>query len=76
MARVSKGDPEIKDEDDSLIMSIRLKSGRFESSIEVPLYATNEERKAFVAQWLNLMEAGIKVGSTRRAAKAKPEGMP
>lgn len=61
---------EIAQEDDSIIMSIKLKSGRFESSIEVPLFATDEERKEFVNQWLNLMEAGLRCGHQHRIRKA------
>lgn len=60
---------EIADADDTLIMSVKLRSGRFESSIEVPLYATDDERKEFIEQWLNLMGAGIRCGQQHRASR-------
>jgi hypothetical protein len=50
------------DKPDSIIMSVRLRSGKFESSIEVPMYATPSEMKEFVMAWLQLMEHGIKIG--------------
>lgn len=56
----------IEPEDDTVIMSIKLRSGRFESSIEVPLFATEEEKKEFVEKWLDLMAVGIKIGSIRK----------
>lgn len=63
---VEQTDPE----DDSIILSIRLASGRFESSIQVPLFVTDEERAQFVDNWLNMMEAGIKCGRGRRRNSA------
>lgn len=65
--------PEVKDEDDSLIVTVRLGSGRFESRIEVPLHCTKEERERFVDSWFDLMVAGLKVGSERRALKEAAE---
>ncbi len=56
----------VKDEDDVLIMSLRLASGKFESSIQVPLHASDEEKKAFIDSWLTVMEAGLRCGSGRR----------
>jgi hypothetical protein len=57
----------IPTEDDTVIMSIRLKSGKFHGEIEVPLYASKEERETFVEQWLLMMEAGLKVGQSNRS---------
>ncbi len=65
--------PEVTDEDDSLIVTVRLASGRFESRIEIPLYCTKEERERFVDSWFDLMMAGLKVGSERRALKEAAE---
>lgn len=56
-------------DDDSIIMSVRLKSGLFASSIEVPVYSTQEQREEFVAQWLLMMEAGLRVGQSNRKAR-------
>lgn len=69
MRRGPSPTPEIPEDGDSIILSVKLRSGRFESSIEVPLYASDEEKKEFVAQWLNLMEAGVKIGRANREAK-------
>lgn len=55
------------DENDSIILSCRLKSGKFESSIEVPLYATQAEMNEFAAQWLQMMYLGVKIGQGRKS---------
>lgn len=47
---------------DAIVLSCRLKSGLFESQIEVPLYATREEMDRFVMAWLGMMDQGIKIG--------------
>lgn len=56
----------VPEEEDALIMSIKLRSGRFESSISVPLFTTDAERQAFVESWFKMMEAGIKCGNEYR----------
>lgn len=61
------------EEDDSLILSVRLASGRFESSIQVPLFATDAEKEAFVDAWMKLMEAGVRCGREHRAKKSHVE---
>lgn len=58
-------EPVIEDKDDTLIMSIRLKSNRFESTIEIPLYSSEGERQAFIEQWLVLMQAGLQCAKQR-----------
>lgn len=64
------------DEEDSVILSVRLASGRFESSIQVPLFCTDAEREKYVGAWLNLIEAGIKCGSEHRNKVEKAEVAP
>lgn len=64
---VKKPAEEIDEKDDELIMSIRLKSGRFASEIQVPLFATDAERQDFVAAWFKMMEAGIRCGNEHRS---------
>lgn len=61
----------ISPKDDAIILTCKLKSGQFESSIEVPLYATREEMNNFAMQWLALMDAGIKIGQNKHV-KDKP----
>lgn len=53
------------DQADAVIVTVRLRSGRFESSIEVPLFCSKGERDAFVEAWLLLMVAGINCGQGR-----------
>jgi len=50
----------IDDREDSIILSVKLRSGAFDSSIEVPLNYTDAERGAFVDAWLSLMAAALK----------------
>lgn len=45
---------------DVVVLSVRLKSGRFESSLSVPLYAGKEAKKSAVDQWLGLIEFALK----------------
>lgn len=47
---------------DAIVLSVRLKSGGFESHIEVPVHATRAEIDKFMSAWLELMDAGIKMG--------------
>jgi hypothetical protein len=49
-----------------VILSVRLFSGHFESSIQMPLDATEKERDEFVMAWLELMRAGIKIGLSKK----------
>lgn len=50
----------IADEDDVLTITMRLASGRFESSISIPLLSSKESQQRFVESWLDLMAAGLK----------------
>lgn len=50
----------VSDEDDVLTMSLSLKSGRFESTVSVPLRASEDDKRRFVDSWLNLMVAGLR----------------
>lgn len=50
----------IDDKDDVVIVSIQLKSGKFNSTIQVPLYATEERKREFVESWLSLMGMALK----------------
>jgi hypothetical protein len=56
----------IKEEDDVLIMHLKLASGRFESSIQIPLHSADEDKKKFVEAWLSLMEMGLKCSPNRK----------
>lgn len=53
---------EITDENDSIVISVRLRSGKFESQIEIPVNHTKAQCDAFVASWLELMRTGIALG--------------
>ncbi len=58
---------------DTIVLSVRLKSGGFESSIELPIDATPERRDACVKQWLGMMQAGLAMsGAEVRASAAWP----
>lgn len=51
---------------DAIMLSVKLRSGGFESSIEVPVDASKSEMDEFVSSWLKMMEMGLKL------AKGKP----
>ncbi len=59
---------DVEEKDDTLIISVKLASGRFESTIHCPLFCSNEDRKRFVDSWLDLMAAGIKCGRPSKPA--------
>ena len=56
----------ITDETDSVIVDVRLRSGKFHSTIEVPLLCSKPQRDAFVEAWLNLMAVGLGAASDHR----------
>ena len=66
--QISRGGGGVKEKPDSIIMSIKLRSGLFEGSIEIPLDSTKEERDRFIDSWLTMLQAGIKCGETKREA--------
>lgn len=62
---------------DTIVLSVRLKSGGFESSIEVPIDAAPERRDACVRQWLGMMQAGLAMsGADVRASASWPTDEP
>ena len=52
---------------DVLVFSVRLKSGQFESSVELPMPTTQKEFERVVSSWLKLMATGFEVGATKFA---------
>lgn len=50
---------------DAVILSVKLRSGGFESSIECPVNATRADMDDFVASWLKLMEMGLKIAKDK-----------
>lgn len=50
----------IEDKDDVLTVTMKLASGKFESSISVPLFADLNAKQRFIESWLDLMAAGLK----------------
>lgn len=45
---------------DVLTIHLTLASKTFESTISIPLDASEEAKKAFIESWLNLMAVGLK----------------
>jgi hypothetical protein len=60
----------IDDRDDILTVTIKLASGKFESSISIPLFSDDEAKKRFVDTWLALMEAGLKCRAPERLVES------
>jgi hypothetical protein len=52
--------------DGYITLSVKLSNGQFDSSIQIPLESTAEEKQRLVVAWFNLMEAGIKCGQAAR----------
>jgi len=57
-----------------VVMTVRLKSGRFESSVELPLNCSDAEKKRFVESWLALMSAGLQCGLSSERASGAEDG--
>lgn len=55
-----------EDMDDKLIVTVELKSGKFHSRIEVPLFASDESKQSFIKAWFQLIETGIQAGRSAR----------
>lgn len=55
----------MSEEPETLILSVRLASGRFVSELKVPLLDMPEpKKKAVVEQWLDLIQTGFRIGAT------------
>lgn len=63
----------VAEKNDVLIVSLRLESGRFESTVRVPLFAKYEDKQEFVDRWLLLMESVLKCGSRKNATGGEDE---
>lgn len=66
MKRTAAESLPVSDADDVVIVEISLRSRRFASRIEVPLYASDEAKRAFVESWLALMQTGLKLAPRKR----------
>jgi hypothetical protein len=65
--------PEVADE--VLVVTCELKSGKFFSKIEIPLFAEESAKQRFVEAWLQLMETGMRAGrSAREHSDSKKAG--
>lgn len=53
---------------DVAILSVRLKSGGFESSVQIPLDRPKAEKDAAVQKWLKLIAFALENGVTEMAA--------
>ncbi len=63
---------EIAPDQDVLIVSVRLASDHFETSLRLPVKeATKEKMDEFVTRWLDLMQAGLRTGFSYMSADLK-----
>lgn len=51
---------------DTLFMGIRLRSGAFQGEIEIPVSLPKDDRQEAIIQWLELLEAALRVAEARR----------
>jgi hypothetical protein len=58
---------------DEVILSVRLKSGDFESSLNFSIDAEDSVKKAMVEGWLQLILASFKMGVTELQATIQSE---
>lgn len=65
--------PQITPDQDRLIVSARLASGKFSSEISIPLFGTTPEQKEqFIQRWIDLIETGFRLGIAEMSAELKP----
>lgn len=65
--------PQITPDQDRLIVSARLASGKFSSEISIPLLGTTTEQKdQFMQRWIDLIETGFRLGIAEMSAELKP----
>lgn len=53
---------------DRLIMSVRLASGDFESSVSIAMDASEEQKLSAIERWLKLAQTGLHIGATNIVA--------
>lgn len=68
--RMAVAQPEITDENDVIELTVKLRSGRFESRLEVPLRATPDEKEQGLAMWMDMVTTGFKYGATSGEIRA------
>lgn len=62
---------------DRLIMSVRLASGDFESSVSIRMDASEAEKMSAIERWLKLAHTGLQIGATNIVADlSKAEARP
>lgn len=67
-------EPPIAPEQDRLIVSARLASGKFSSEISIPLLGTTTEQKdQFMQRWIELIETGFRLGIAELSAEFKKD---
>jgi len=61
--RLHQPAPQIEPDQDRLIVSARLASGKFSSEISIPLFGTTTEQKdQFMQRWIDLIETAFRLG--------------
>ncbi len=54
---------DVEEKEEVLVITARLESGKFESTIRIPLNSSEQQQKEFIESWLALMATGLKLGS-------------
>lgn len=64
MARTAPDAEVITDDNDVIELTVKLRSGRFHSHLQVPLKATQKEKEEALAMWGDMVATGFKYGAT------------
>jgi hypothetical protein len=54
--------------EDLLTLSVKLKSGRFESSLTIPFPSDKDTHEKSLAAWTQMVQTGFKIGATEMIA--------
>lgn len=52
------------EKEDTIILSVRLASGDFESSVSIGISASEDEKQQAILRWLDLAATGLRIGAT------------
>ena len=53
---------------DTLILSVQLSSGRFESKLTIPFPCSSDTYKPAMERWLDFIQTGFRIGATEMDA--------
>lgn len=60
--------PIVEDGPEKLVLSVRLKSGRFETTLEIPFPCDKETYEKSLTAWFDMAATGFRIGASEMSA--------